>query len=341
MSVVHCFTSATFAYLDRARVLARSLRRHNPEWKIWLCLCDREPVGFSFDQRNEPFDNVVRIEELGIPNLPGWIFQHNVVELCTAVKGQMLCYLLNEGAEKIVYFDPDIAIFSDLTDIEEHLDNYNILLTPHQLDPDNTRQAIIDNEIGSLKYGIYNLGFLAISNNVESRRFAAWWRDRLLEFCFDAVPDGLFTDQRWCDHVPVFFNGVHILRDPGYNVASWNLSQRPLTIRTDGLIRAGNSRLQFFHFTKITGAGSIMIERYFNGHTEALELINWYRNQLDENAACGLPERWWAFGHYNDGISIPDEHRLIYRTNPDLRARFPNPFLSKLPSFREAVGQAG
>jgi hypothetical protein len=78
--------------------------------------------------------------------------------------------------------------------------------------------------------------------------------------------------------VPAFFDGVHILRDPGYNVASWNLSRRPITIEEDGTIRAAGHRLRFFHFTKVTHVGEIMLERYAGNRIEVFELMKWYRD---------------------------------------------------------------
>jgi hypothetical protein len=328
MSRIHCFTSATFTYLDRARVLCETLRHFHPDWTLWLCLADEEPPGFDFDPSGEQFDHVVRLNELKIPDRAQWIFDHDVVELCTAVKGQMLCKLLDEGAEKVVYLDPDIALLNDLSPIALLLDRWNVVLTPHQLEPDLEPSAILDNEIGSLKHGIYNLGFLAVAGTVEGRRFAQWWRDRLQTFCFDDVPKGLFTDQRWCDHVPVFFDGVHILRDAGCNVASWNLSRRPITIEEDGTIRAAGQRLRFFHFTKVTHVGEIMLERYAGDRIEVFELIKWYRSRLAGHFVPGLPEAWWAYSHYANGTRIAKEHRLMYRSNVDLRRRYPNPFVA-------------
>jgi hypothetical protein len=338
MAKVHCFTSASFAYLDRVRVLGETLRRHHPDWTFWFCLSDEEPAGFTFDLAGEPIDNVVRVGELGLPDLTRWIFEHDVVELCTAVKGAMLCRLLEDGADKVVYLDPDIAVFETLDEIEALLDHHDVILTPHQLEPDDERAAIVDNEIGSLKYGIYNLGFFAVANTEEGRRFARWWRDRLLEFCFDDVPNGLFTDQRWCDHVPSFFSGVHILRDPGYNVASWNLSRRPVSIESDGSIRVAGRSLRFFHFTKVTWVGELMLERYARGRIEVFELMHWYRSRLAANTVFDLPPGWWAYGHYANGAPIPREHRRIYRNRPDLRERFPDPFSSGPDSLEAFLG---
>jgi hypothetical protein len=336
MAEVHCFTSASFAYLDRVRVLGETLRQHQPSWHLTLCLSDEEPPGFAFDVANEPFDAVVRIHDLGIPDLRRWIFEHDVVELCTAVKGKMLCRLLDEGVRKVVYLDPDIAVFNSLDDVISLLDSCNVVLTPHQLEPDETTSAIIDNEIGSLKTGIYNLGFIAVAGTEEGKRFARWWRDRLLHFCFDDIAKGLFTDQRWCDHVPAFFHGVHILRDPGYNVASWNLSRRKITIAQDGQILVNKNPLRFFHFTKITWVGEAMLERYSGGHIEVFELLFWYRSRLAANAVKGLPERWWAYDKYDSGLPIPRSHRRAIRNNSQLRDRAPDPFAADPSLFETA-----
>lgn len=335
MGKTYCFTSASFSYLDRVRVLGETLRRFHPDWEFVFCLSDIEPPGFTFDLDEEPIDAVVRIGELGIPNLDSWMFEHDIVELCTAVKGKMLCRLFEQGADKVVYIDPDIAIFSDLSAIEQALDTHDVVLTPHQLKPDTDPAVIQDNEIGSLKYGIYNLGFVAVSSRPEGRRFAEWWRDRLLTFCFDDVPNGLFTDQKWCDHVPALFDNVLILRDSGYNVASWNLSQRPISIDDQGTIFAGDKKLRFFHFTKVTWAGEIMLERYCGSRIEVFELMYWYRSQLDMRAPKGLPPRWWAFDRYDSGAPIPKAHRTAYRKEQWLRARFPHPYASGPDSFEQ------
>ena len=335
MSEVHCFTSASLAYLDRVRVLAETLRRHHPEWIFWICLVDQEPPGFAFDPQREGFDRVVRVGELGVPDLCRWLFVHDVVELCTAVKGSMLCKLLDQGATKVVYLDPDIALFNSLSEIETLLESHDVVLTPHQLEPDEQQRTVIDNEIGSLKHGIYNLGFVAVAGTDEGKRFASWWRDRLLQFCFDDIPNGLFTDQRWCDLAPAFFLGAHILRDPGYNVASWNLSRRPISIDEDGTIRAAGRLLRFFHFTKITWVGELMLERYAGGRIETFELMQWYRRRLAGHAVADLPRDWWGFGRYADGTPIPREHRRLYRDRADLRERYPDPFCAGAAAFSE------
>lgn len=322
------FTSASFAYLDRARVLFQSLRAYHPDWEIWLCLVDEEPPGFVFDPAAEQLDGVVRASELGIQGFRSWAFQHNVVELCTAVKGSMTCWLLDQGADAVVYLDPDIALFSRMEEVELLLPDHSGLLTPHQLVPETSKSAIVDNEIGSLKYGIFNLGFLAVNASEEGISIARWWRDRLLAFCFDDVPNGLFTDQKWFNHAPVFFPSVGILRHRGYNVASWNLTHRPIAIDRSGRISAGGDVLRFMHFTKIDGVGETMLDRYSGPGVEVAEIVAWYRRELARHAVQGLPSRWWAYSSYSDGRPVSAEDRIAHRTAFAQGRALPNPFES-------------
>jgi hypothetical protein len=340
---IHCYTSATFAYLDRVRVLGETLKRHHPDWVFTLCLSDIEPPGFVFDIDNEPIDRLVRIGDMGFSNLSGWMFEHNIVELCTAVKGRMMCMLLDQGAEKIVYLDPDIALFTPLTELPGLLDQHDIVLTPHLLDPLSKKKAIEADEIAALQHGIYNLGFVAIANHGSGIAFARWWRDRLADYCFDDIPRGLFTDQRWCDLVPALFDNVHILRHRGYNVASWNIAGRKIVIEDDGSITAQGDELRFFHFTKVTSVGGAALAETEGTTFAVLEIMKWYRDRLAFHAPDGLPPRWWAFNHFHDGTRIKPEHRMLFRKNEDLKASLPDPFASTAAEFDAllALAQAG
>lgn len=332
---IHCYTSISYSYLDRARVLAETVKRFHPDWTLWLLMSDEEPEGFEFNLADEDFDHIVTVAELGVPEWKQWIFGHDVVELCTAVKGAMMDRLLREQCDGVVYLDPDTALFAPLDHVLAMLKTHAVVLTPHVVMPETTLNGVMDNEIGSLKHGVYNLGFAAVSNVPEGRRFAAWWRERLLRFCHDDVPNGLFTDQRWCDLVPALFDSVGVLRNTGYNVASWNLGTRPISLLPDGRILAGEAQLRFFHFTKVNSVGESMLEYYSFGHSEVFELLRWYRERLIANAAENLPERYWAYGVYDDQTAVPRSHRLTWRNRSDLHAAFPDPFVTKGGGYKQ------
>ena len=331
---IHCFTSFTFAYLSRARVLAQTLKRWNPEWVLWGLVVDENPGGVELSPGRDGFDEIVAVTELGLPGLDAWLFTHDVVEACTAVKGWFACQLLDRGFERIVYLDPDIAVFDRLDDLEQRLQRADIVLTPHQLSPENSRMAIVDNEICSLRHGTYNLGFLGLRNGDDGRAFARWWRDRLRDFCFADIPAGLFTDQRWCDLVPGFFESHDIVRHPGYNVASWNLSHRRLEVAPGGELLVNGQRLQFYHFTKLGPVGETMTARYAGDGLAVHELWSWYRRMVQRCTDPAIPEGYWRYATFADGTPIPAAARRLYRKRRDLQLAFPAPFASGADSYQ-------
>jgi hypothetical protein len=320
------FTSATVAYIDRASVLVESVRRFHENADVYITFPDVPPPGRNIDDALGRFDGVIRLEDLGLADDKGWIFSHNVVEFCTAVKPFALRLLLDKGYDRIVYLDPDIALFSPLDWVLGQLEHGSIALTPHQLQPEETKQAVVDNEICSLRYGIYNLGFAAIRNDADGRAFAKWWSERCYDYCLDEPEQGLFTDQKLCDLVPALFDNVRVLRHAGLNVASWNLSRRPITASQAGeIVISGKEPLVFFHFTKINHVGEVMLKRYCNGSTMPLELMMWYRSRLKAFAVPGLPANYWQFGVFADGTAITGEQRHRYRSQPQAVDVCPDP----------------
>lgn len=335
---VHAFSSFTFSYLNRARVMAKSLRRQHPDWVLWAVMTDKAPPGFDLDLDAEDFDRLITAEELFGAETDAWLFGHDIVEASTAVKGKALQRILAEpGAERVIYFDPDIAVFNSMDPVIDLLDRHSIILTPHQLDPENARDkiAIRDTEVVSLLHGVYNLGFIAVNQSAEAHRFAAWWADRLHDWCHDRKAEGIFVDQKWCDLIPSFFEGVMVLRDPGYNVASWNLSKRKMSYDDDGRCLINGHLLRFFHFTKLGPTGDAMTRRYAKDNIEVYELWWWYRQQVAEMTDPAIPKGWWHYGMFDNGVQIPKYVRELYRTQDSLRDKFVTPFKAGDNSFHE------
>lgn len=235
-------------------------------------------------------------------------------------------------AEKVIYLDPDIAVFNNLEPIANLLGQHPIVLAPHISKPERDYQDIINNEIGSLRWGVFNLGFFAVINQGQGRGFIDWWKERLLAFCRDDIPYGLFTDQRWCDLAPIFFDQLYILRDPEYDVATWNLSHRSIEMDDDGQLLVDGKPLRFYHFSGYdSGAGKLMVEYSSNhDHNRVLgELWDWYDREL---ILCGQEKygsRDWLYNRFDNGEKITAEMRELYRDRQDLQQAFPDPFTTE------------
>ena len=328
-----CYTSFTFSYLSRALVLLESLRRTHPDWQVWAVVVDQPPAGIDPAPLLAGFDRVLGLDDLAIPRPRAWLFKHDLVEACTAVKGPALLRLLDPDTDIAVYFDPDIALFHPIEDVIAQLETASIVLTPHQLEPNTSERRARGDEGTALRYGVFNLGFLAVRNDANGRAFAAWWTTQLLRACYDDVPNGIFTDQKYVDLVPALFEGVHIMRDPGCNVASWNISRRRLAFALDGSLTVNGSPLKFYHFTKIGGIGDGATAAHGAENPEVLEVWHWYRRRI--TAGPAVSAGWWHYGAFADGTPIPRAMRLLWRTQPEAMALFDDPFAVGPGSFRE------
>jgi glycosyltransferase involved in cell wall biosynthesis len=232
-------------YVAFARVLAESFHRHNPGGTFTTLVID-DPSGY-IDPSEEPFEVVVPTD-LDFPEFEMLAASYEVLELSTAVKPWLLRHLLDraDGAP-ISYLDPDIEVFDDLSEVEGLAERHGLVLIPHNTEPlpdDGKRPSQGDILIA----GAYNLGFIALRGGEATDRLLEWWSERLRADCVVAPEEGLFVDQRWIDLVPGLVPDLTILRDPGYNVAYWNLPGRRLQKR-DGRYLVNGKPLRFFHYS--------------------------------------------------------------------------------------------
>jgi hypothetical protein len=326
-SQTHVFTSITSNYLPKARVLAESVKRFDPDLYFHLVLCDNVPVGFSL--ASEPFDDVIFAEDLVKDNFAQWAFGHSVVELCTAVKGAALEHIFStHDANQVLYFDPDMVVFSRLDELQQALSGRSLILTPHQTDPETTDRGILDNEVSSLVHGVFNLGFVGVRNCPEGRRFSRWWAQRLSKYCHDDLARGLFTDQKWVNLAPCFFEEVGILRSPAYNVATWNLTNRKATGSLETGIQINGEPLGFYHFSGFdSGDQKIMLQVYGKDSPVLSELREWYIAECERHGQLALGALRSKYDHFSNGVLIDRGYRLLYRQRVDLQQAYPNPFM--------------
>lgn len=324
------FTSCNLYYLDRALVLANSIKKHDIDVDFYLILSDYVDQEYFENDCFKSIDYVIDPCDVGIPDFHSWCFQYDVIEMCTAVKGYCLKFLLEEGYDAVIYLDPDIACFSSINFLFNTLKKHSIILTPHQLEPAKDLLCLKDHELAAHKYGIYNLGFVGASSSVEGHLFANWWSIRLRDFCLDDIPNGMFTDQKWCDAVPSYFSNYKIIRNYGCNVASWNLAERKIYIREDNIYVNNLHKLVFYHFTKYFKEGYHQTKIYAQT-TDTISIWNWYGRTIKKvRSIMPKASRTNKYDYYEDGSPISAEDRRIFRSDP--LAFNPNPFQKTLQS---------
>lgn len=318
-------TSICANYLPKAIVLAQSVKSHHPGSGFILCLTERERLKEA--DCHPSFDAVVLSKDLGIGNFNNFIFRHTVKEAATAVKALLFKYLLDKYPfeNEFIYLDPDIYVLSEFSELKKILEVNDIVLTPqltipeHKERPESTFEAVVDNELCSLQHGVFNLGFLGIKRSAEGIRFVEWWNERLQMFCYDDIPRGIFTDQKWIDLAPCFFDHIKILKHPGYNVAPWNISMRKIS-QTEGHYFANGEPIRFFHFSGFdSGANLDMIRKYVPDEANALYgLREKYVSLLKEEGQEKFGGLKWSYDYYDSGEKIADYIRKVYRWKKNL-----------------------
>jgi hypothetical protein len=282
---MYFFTICSNNYLAQAIVLGNSIKRYYPEHTFLTILVDEKHEKINYDEI--PFE-VIPIHEIE-PAILSLVEKYSIIELNTCVKPRVFEYLFNEKkAGKAIYFDPDIKLYTHIEEIEKALDTNNVVLTPHIYTP-IPLDGKGPGENTFLNYGTYNLGFIGVKNSDESGRFIKWWKERTYEMGYFKVHIGVFVDQLWINHVPLFFKDVYVLKDKGCNMAPWNLHERFLTDTGKFILVNGSDALKFFHFSSFkVDTGELPVHNYNRYYMkDRPDLVELYKQYNEELKAAG------------------------------------------------------
>ncbi len=323
---IHACSIVARNYLPQARVLASSWLRYHPGAPLELLVLD--DTDGTVEDEGEPFV-VVRPPELAIDEAT-WnemAFIYEVTELATAVKPPLLDLLRRRHGGPVAYIDPDIEIFGPLDQAAALARQHPIVLTPHMLDPmdDDLRRPSEQDILGC---GVYNLGFICVGDG--SQPFLDWWQERLRYFAIVDFRSSLFTDQRWVDFVPGYFDFV-ALRNPAYNVGYWNLPERVLHDR-DGVWYVDDEPLVFFHYSGYEPERPWAISKHlgvdprllFSERPDVLALCRSYGEQL-ASAGYGAETSEYRYNRLPNGVRVNSRMRRLYRSALLYSAGFDDP----------------
>ncbi|MDP9293422.1 MAG: glycosyltransferase, partial [Actinomycetota bacterium] len=313
-------------YLAAARVLGASLHAQHPDARFHVLVVD--DIDGHLDPSAEPFE-ILGPADIGLPGFGVMAGIYDVLELSTAVKPWLLRTLLERNGEGVVYLDPDMRVYAPLDEAFEAVREHGLVLSPHNTEP-MPRDGRKPNEQDILIAGAYNLGFVGLAANGFSEFLLDWWAERLESDCIVDPARGFFVDQRWMDLVPGLARDFHLIRDPGFNVAYWNLAPRRLS-RVDGRVLVNDVPLRLFHFSGFKSDRPHLLSTYQDrirlGDDAVLaELCADYAGAL-EAAGHGTSVKWpYEYATTSGGILLDRSARGLYRRGIDDKRLDGTPF---------------
>jgi hypothetical protein len=335
------FTIVAKNYLPLAFAQAETLKKYAPGVNYSILLADSAD-GFDFAAQPYPIGT---LEELGIEGLEDLEFKYNVTEFCTAVKPYYFSHLFGKGFERVIYLDPDVCAFNSLEPIFNELGGYSINLTPHFITPEINYTGTITESL-LLHVGVFNCGFIAVSNTEQGRHFIQWWQNRLYDKCYQDKIEAYHTDQKWVDLAPAFYgDAVFISRDIGRNMAFWNLHERKLIFNEDGNHEVENrfngkkTPLLLFHFAgyDIKNAETVIHKHHseysMDDFPELRPLFTWYRDALLNNKFKEYISLKYEFNKFDNDEPIIGFQRRLYRSLTEEGHQFVAPFSTGAGSF--------
>lgn len=279
------FTLCSNNYLAHAKTLGDSWLQYHPESTFIIGLVDKWNDEIDVSMFKDFV--IVPVETVKIENFEELIRKYNISELNTAVKPSYFKYIFEKyNPGNVLYIDPDILVTSNFHEVFDLLQQKNIIITPHILSP--VDDAFAPTDYHTLRGGVFNLGFIALSRYEKVKDFLTWWHNRVIKYGFANFALNMFYDQLWINYVPVFYDNYAILKHPGYNMANWNLHERQITIEEDKFMVNEKYPLRFFHFSSYKYNKPDVICSYqtrynFSQRSDLVQLFTLYNNLLRKN----------------------------------------------------------
>lgn len=236
-------------YLSRALTLFESLREHGDDSKIIVLALDSQ-VQEYFDRNPQANIEVISISVLEVfePRLPSLKMSRSRMEYYFTCTPLLIKYALEKTSSTqtlSIYLDADLYFFENPGKVLAELSGADVGIIEHRYPAHRAKKLA--------KYGQYNVGWVGFRNTPAGRLVLDWYAEKTLEWCSDIPDSGRYADQGYLDWFPEF-EKVHVLPNPGFNLAPWNTSRHSLTLK-DGKVESDGSPLIFFHFHGVRKVG--------------------------------------------------------------------------------------
>jgi hypothetical protein len=269
-TVKHYYCS-TFSrdYAYKGLLLYNSIEEHDKDFEFFM-ICLHEDAKEIFEKMNLDHATIIGMDEIEKEDseLLSVKDTRNDKEYIWTSKASICLYLFNHFAEidHIVWLDGDTFFFSDPEPIFTEWGDYSITLTGEKW--------LEEHSILGETNGIYNTGFMGFKRDELAIECLQWFREKLIEWCFDRWEKGLWSDQVYCNDWPERFQGVGILENIGINLTPYIINYRltdATVIKSTNDILVNNEKIIYFHFYGF---------KYYDGNV--FDICNYVMNSRDD-----------------------------------------------------------
>ncbi len=242
-------TVATMSTLPRARALARSMRRHQPDWPLSVMLIGREEAVAAASQAEEAYRIQSVAQELDL-NVEALLARHDEEDLAVLLLGRLLLRHTMQRSTPVMHLPSTAWLLADLRPIEELLRSRAVVLVPRVTSdvPDDGLEPSLEQ---LERAGRIDDTIVAVDGGGDSRHFLAWWSGHVERALgsLDALEAGDRPEDRpwlarFLELAPARFT-TGVLGDSGFDLSLWNLHRHALASSQRGVTvdRAGPLRL--------------------------------------------------------------------------------------------------
>lgn len=242
------FYCSTFSkeYAYKGLLLYNSIKRHDRDFQFFM-ICLNNEVKTLFEKMNLTYATLISMEEVEKDDKELLTIKdsRNIKEYIWTSKASVCLYLFKHFTEidHIVWLDGDTFFLGNPDPIFTEWADCSIALTEEKW--------LEEHSILGETNGIYNTGFMGFKRDPHAMECLSWFREKLIEWCFDKWEHGLWSDQVYVNDWTERFKNVGIIDNIGVNLTPYIINYRLAneTInQIDNEIMINNEKVIFFHY---------------------------------------------------------------------------------------------
>ncbi len=234
---VQLLTLTTPSTLPQARVLADSLRRHQPDWPLEVLFIGRERDANVEGERLQP-RSVAEELDLDIERV---IASHDEQDLIALLLPRVLRSYSARGNGPLLHLPPTAWVLGDLAPVQAALATRSVLLVP-RMTADIPNDGLLPAREQMERVGRISDTLVGVDGTAAADGFLTWWSghvEQMVGSLDDRRAGARPEDRPWLARLlelaPARF-ATAVLEDPGCNLSKWNLHLHSLQSTPEGTL---------------------------------------------------------------------------------------------------------